>query len=213
MAKVNNDFENYLEQHTSHEDEVLNELARHTYLTTYNPRMISGIVQGKFLELLCKIYQPKRILEIGTFTGYSTICMAKGIGESSIIDTIEVNDELETTILEYLQKAHINHKVKLHIGNALEIIPQLSNDYDLIFIDGDKREYPEYFKLVIDKVKKGGLILADNVLWSGKVLDSNETDKHTIAVKEFNNMVQNHPSIQNVLLPLRDGLMLMYKTE
>lgn len=211
MVKVNNNLEQYLENHTTPVSETLNRLTRLTYLSTYNPRMISGPVQGKFLELLCRIANPKRILEIGTFTGYSTICLAKGSPENALIDTIEVNDELEETIRTFILEEKLEHKINLHIGNALDILDTLTNQYDLVFIDGDKREYPEYYNKIIEKVRIGGIIIADNVLWGGKVLDKQKSDKHTQAVKQFNNLVQNDNRVENVLLPIRDGVMLIFK--
>lgn len=211
MSRIDNDLEKYLADHTTPEDWVLAELTRISYLTTYNPRMISGPQQGKLLEMICLMLKPARVLEIGTFTGYSTICMARGSMPGGHIDTIEVNDELEDTIREYLVKAGIAAFVTLHIGNALEVIPTLKHEYDMIYIDGDKREYPQYFELSFPKLRVGGYMLADNVLWNGKVLDSGAADTHTKAIDRFNKMVQIDPRVENVLLPMRDGLMLIRK--
>lgn len=211
MDRLDNDLELYITKHTTPLDSTLEELTRVTYLTTYNPRMISGHAQGKFLEFICHMVKPERILEIGAFTGYSTICMAKAIGKNSVIDTIEVNDELQDTISEFIRKAGVNNKVNLHFGDARQIIPTLQFRYDLVFIDGDKREYPQYYDLIFPLVKDEGYILADNVLWNGKVLDKNATDVHTLAILEFNDLVQNDKRVENVLLPIRDGLMFIRK--
>ena len=211
MSRIDKNLEQYLADHSTPLDSVLEELTRVTHLTTYNPRMISGPAQGKLLEFICRMLKPQRILEIGTFTGYSTICMARAISNDAKVDTIEVNDELQDTILEFTAKAGVSHKVNLYFGDANQIIPTLENSYNLVFIDGDKREYPEYYHHIFPLVKNGGYILADNVLWGGKVLDKNSTDVHTKAILEFNNIVQNDSRVENVLLPLRDGLMLIHK--
>ncbi len=211
MSKVDNDFEQYLINHSLPEDEVLADLVRFTNLTTYNPRMLSGRQQGLFLQMICQMFKPKNVLEIGTFTGYSAICIARGIYPEGHLDTVEVNDELEDIIKKYLQLANVSNIVTLHIGNALEIINGLDRNYDLVFIDGDKREYPEYYKIILPKVRVGGFIIADNVLWNGKVIDPDSNDVHTNAIMDFNRMVQDDKSVENVLLPMRDGLMLIRK--
>jgi len=213
MSKIDNDFEQYLSLHTSPEDEVLAELVRFTNLTTYNPRMLSGRQQGLFLQMICQMLKPKNVLEIGTFTGYSAICIARGVMPYGKLDTIEVNDELEEVILKFLALANVRQFVNLHIGSALEIIPNLDKIYDLVFIDGDKREYPNYYEKVFPKVKVGGYIIADNVLWNGKVVDPDSNDVHTNAILTFNRLVQNDTRVNNVLLPMRDGLMLIQKIE
>ena len=211
MARIDNDFEQYLTQHSTPEDEVLSELTRFTNLTTYNPRMLSGRQQGLFLQMICEMYKPQNVLEIGSFTGYSAICIARGIMPNGHLDTVEVNDELEEVILKFLNLAGVKQNVNLHVGSALKIIPTLKSTYDLVFIDGDKREYPDYYRLVFPKVKVGGFIIADNVLWNGKVIDPDSNDIHTNAILSFNQMVQNDDRVQNVLLPMRDGLMLIRK--
>lgn len=214
MSKVDHDFEMYITQHTTPEDKVLADLVRFTNLTTFNPRMLSGRQQGLLLQMICQMLKPTNVLEIGTFTGYSAICIARGIMPNGHLDTIEVNDELEDVITKYLGLAEVNNAVTLHIGDALEIISTLKTTYDLVFIDGDKREYPEYYKKVFPKVKVGGYIIADNVLWSGKVIDPESNDDiHTTAILEFNQTVQNDSRVENVLLPMRDGLMLIRKRE
>ena len=211
MSKIDNDFELYLSKHSTPEDEVLAELVRFTNLTTYNPRMLSGRQQGLFLQMICKMQKPTKVLEIGTFTGYSAICIARGIMPNGHLDTIEVNDELEEVILKFLNLAGVKQYVNLHVGSALDIITELKDTYDLVFIDGDKREYPIYYEQVFPKVKVGGFIIADNVLWNGKVIDPNANDLHTNAILSFNQTVQNDARVQNVLLPMRDGLMMIQK--
>lgn len=211
MYTTNHELNKYLESHTSQVDEILHELTRHTYLTTYNPRMISGPVQGKFIEMICQMVRPNRILEIGTFTGYSTICMAKALPAGKYIDTIEVNDELQETIEYYITKAGVSSKVNLIIGNALMVIPNLPHTYDLIYIDGEKKEYPHYLNLCAEKLNTGGFLIADNVLWNGKVADSKYNDKQTNAIRQFNKMVQENTTLENVLLPIRDGMMIVRK--
>lgn len=211
MYTINHEIDKYLKSHTTPVDEVLHELTRHTYLTTYNPRMISGPVQGKFIEMICQMVRPNRILEIGTFTGYSTICMAKALPAGKYIDTIEVNDELQETIEHYTAKAGVAGKVNLIIGNALTLIPGLPHTYDLIYIDGEKKEYPQYLNLCIEKLNTGGYLIADNVLWSGKVADPTYTDEQTEAIRQFNKMVQENGNLENVMLPVRDGMMIVRK--
>ena len=211
MGRIDNDFELYLAHHTSPEDDVLAELSRFTNLTTYNPRMLSGRQQGLFLQMICKMFKPRNVLEIGTFTGYSAICIARGIMPTGHLDTIEVNDELEEVILKFFTLAGVKKNISLHLGSALEIIPTLDSTYDMVFIDGDKREYPDYYQLVFPKVKVGGYIIADNVLWNGKVIDPDSNDLHTNAILSFNQMVQDDDRVENVLLPMRDGLMLIQK--
>lgn len=207
----NNDLEQYLDLHTTPEDVILAELNRFTNLTARNPRMLSGNQQGLFIQMLCKMLKPHRVLEIGTFTGYSAICIARGIMPNGILDTIEVNDELEDTILQYFEKAGVAKNINLHIGDALSIISTLDEIYDLVFIDGEKREYIEYYNQIFPKVKIGGFIIADNVLWDGKVLNPDPFDAQTNSIVAFNQMVQNDNRVQNVILPMRDGLMLMQK--
>lgn len=211
MLTTNHDFEEYLKNHTTAVNEVLEELTRHTYLTTYNPRMISGPIQGKFIEMICHMLQPNRVLEIGTFTGYSTICIAEALPDGKYIDTIEVNDELQETIQYFMAKAGVSNRVNLIIGNALEIIPTLAYQYDLIYIDGEKKEYPQYLSLCLDKLNKGGFLIADNVLWNGKVIDPTCNDEQTNAIRLFNKMVKENGNLENVLLPVRDGMMIVRK--
>lgn len=204
-------IEEYLEQHTTPMDEVLHELYRETHLHAMNPRMASGPVQGRFLQLLCQLMQPKKVLEIGTFTGFATICMARGMGSDGLLTTIEANEEYEGIIRKYLAKAAVADRVRLIIGDAKEVIPTLEGGFDLVFIDADKISYPSYYDLVIEKLNPGGVILADNVLWEGKVLNVGTKERDTKAIQAFNDKVQNDPRVENVLLPLRDGLMMIRK--
>jgi predicted O-methyltransferase YrrM len=205
-------IEAYIESHTTPENDVLKELNRQTHLRTFYPRMLSGHIQGKFLEMVCHMLQPKRILEIGTFTGYSAIAMAKGLHNNALIYTIEVNEELETVIREFLVKSGVEDKVRLLLGNALEIIQTLDETFDLVFIDADKEQYVDYYNLSKKKVRSGGFILADNVIWSGKVLKrSSKTDKETQGIIDFNEYVKNDPEVEQVMLSIRDGVLLIRK--
>lgn len=204
-------IEEYLEQHTTPMDEVLHELYRETHLHAMNPRMASGPVQGRFLQLLCQLMQPKKVLEIGTFTGFATICMARGMASDGLLTTIEANEEYEGIIRKYLAKAAVADRVRLIIGDAKEVIPTLEGGFDLVFIDADKISYPSYYDLVIEKLNPGGVVLADNVLWEGKVLNVGTKERDTKAIQAFNDKVQNDPRVENVLLPLRDGLMMVRK--
>jgi predicted O-methyltransferase YrrM len=206
-----NDMENYLLNHTSKEDDVLYNLNRYTHLKSLQPRMLSGPIQGKLLELVCKMLKPKRVLEIGTYTGYSAICMAKGMDSDSLLHTIEINDEICEISQAFFEKAGLADRIKLHIGNALDVISILNEEFDLVLIDGDKREYPEYLRAVLPIVKTNGFIIADNVLWSGKVLLNEPDDDYTKGVMEFNDMVAKDTNLEQVLLPLRDGIMIIRK--
>jgi predicted O-methyltransferase YrrM len=211
MTDLTYAIEEYLEQHTTPMDEVLASLYRETHLHAMNPRMASGPVQGRFLQFLCQLMHPKKVLEIGTFTGFSTICMARGMAPDSHLTTIEANEEYEGIIRKYLDKAGVADRVRLIIGDAKTVIPTLKDGFDLIFIDADKVSYPIYYDLVIDKLNPSGILLADNVLWEGKVLNTNTKERDTQAIQTFNNKVQCDPRVENVLLPLRDGLMMVRK--
>ena len=204
-------FDRYLESHSSPEDPVLSELSRHTYLKEVHPRMLSGHVLGNFLRLFSQLISPSRILEIGTYTGYSAICLAKGLKSGGILTTIEVNDEFRKTAIQYFEKAGVLNQIKLLNGDALSIIPTLDETYDLVFIDANKDDYPEYYRLVFDKVSSGGYILADNVLWGGKVLDDHTSDSATSAIRRFNQMITEDQRVENLLLPVRDGIMVINK--
>ena len=202
----------YAEKHTQNESELLQKLNRETYAKVIMPRMLSGHLQGRLLSMISKMIRPSAILEIGTFTGYSAICLAEGLPEHGKIISIDVNEELEFWVLEYWEKAGLANKAILKIGNALEIVPKLNEEFDLVFIDADKDNYSNYFDIVIDKVKSGGFILADNVLWSGKVANKPETfDRDTKAIDDFNKKIFNDSRVENILLPIRDGVMIIRK--
>lgn len=202
-------LEEYLEAHATAPDAVLQELYRHTYLHEMNPRMMSGPVQGKFLQFLCQMLKPQRVLEIGTYTGYAAICIARGLPEGGKLVTIEANREYEDTLRHYFDKAQVSEKIELILGDAKTVIPTLSETFDLVFIDADKVSYPSYYTMVMEKVRTGSFILADNVLWDGKVLNAQTKEHDTQALIAFNDMVQNDPRVENVLLPIRDGLMMI----
>jgi caffeoyl-CoA O-methyltransferase len=202
----------YSEQHSEAESPLLNELNRETHLKVMSPRMLSGHLQGRFLSLISKLTQPKHILEIGTYTGYSALCLAEGLSSDGKLITIDPNEETNIVANKYFQRSAYAQQIELKAGDATKIIPTLSPALDIVFIDADKRNYALYFDLVIDKVKKGGLIIADNVLWSGKVvLDEKEMDADTKAIHDFNKKVNEDKRVSNLLLPIRDGLMLMIK--
>lgn len=199
----------YILAHTSGEDEVLRELRRVTHLRALHPRMLSGHLQGKLLEMISRMIAPRTALEIGTFTGYSAICIAKGIAEGGMLHTIEINDELTELAREYIARSSVAEKITIHEGDALELIPHLSEELDLVFIDGDKREYLQYYIAVKSKMRKGGYILADNVLWDGKIADKiKHNDLHTSAIAAFNDYVAADPQAETLMLPLRDGIMI-----
>ena len=203
----------YIGKHTQRESETLSELNRETYIKVLQPRMLSGHVQGRILSLISKMIRPKRILEIGTYTGYSAICLSEGLRNDGELHTIEINEELEPMIMRYFKKAGIENKTKLHFGNALEVLENLLGEFDLVFIDADKTNYLNYYKMVLPRLRKGGIIIADNVLWSGKVLEESElrNDPDTAAINEFNQYITSDSAVENVLLSDRDGLMVMRK--
>jgi len=207
-------IEKYISQNCSEATEQLYNLERKTYLQQLYPQMVSGKVQGQFLKMISRMIQPKHILEIGTFTAYSTICLAEALRAEGSIDTIEIDEELKGEIELNLQQANILNKTTLHIGNALQIITTLNKPYDLIFLDADKAFYPAYFKLLSPKMKVGSFLLADNVLWDGKVAEPIlESDKATRGVDEFNRLIKEDSTFENIILSVRDGLMLAYKTK
>mgnify|MGYP003565382545 CR=1 FL=1 len=209
---MNNKLEDYILAHTEAESELLAELNRETEHKILLSRMLSGHLQGKVLEMISKMIKPSYILEIGTYTGYSALCLALGLSEEGVLHTIEINDELENFTKSFFEKSVIGHKIKFYIGDACTIIPQLPDNIDLVFIDGDKRQYIDYYKLVIEKTQSGGFILADNVLWSGKVVDTNsKPDEYTEGILAFNDFVHQDNRVENVILPIRDGIMLLRK--
>ncbi|MFC3878548.1 O-methyltransferase [Algoriphagus namhaensis] len=213
MDFLDQDLLSYCENHTSPEDALLKKITRITETRVLLPRMISGHFQGKFLELISKIARPKVILELGTYTGYSAICLARGLDSEGKLITIDVNDELETMVRGFFKESGMEHQIDYRLGNAMDIIPELDGPFDLVFLDADKVNYSAYFDLLIDKLSPGGFILADNVLWSGKVVDlgGKKMDKDTRALLHFNKKVQDDPRVENALLPLRDGVMMLRK--
>ena len=202
----------YILNHIEPEDEILRELDRETHLKVPGARMMSGHLQGQVLTMLSKMIGPERVLEVGTFTGYSAICLARGMKATGRLITIEADDELEDIARTFFSKAELNGRIIQIIGKALEVIPALNETFDLVFLDADKREYVNYYKLVIDKVRSGGFIIADNTLWSGKVVEPvNPRDEQTLGILAFNELVKNDPAVEKVILPLRDGMTLIRK--
>ena len=205
-------LDEYILSHSDAEPEYLAKVNRATHLRMLNPRMLSGHFQGRVLTMFCQMIQPKSILELGTFTGYSALCMAEALPQDGILHTIECDDELEEFILQNFAGSQHGHKIKLHIGDALAEIDKLDEIFDLVFIDADKREYIAYYEAVLPKIRVGGFILADNTLWDGKVLKKVElNDKQTIEIMRFNDFVAKDPRVEKVLLPLRDGLTVIRK--
>jgi len=209
---ISKKLENYTLLHTSEEDPLLKELYRETNLKVLYPRMLSGHLQGKLLVLFSYMINPTFILEIGTYTGYSAICLAKGLKPGGKLITIEINPELVDFAQNYFDRSGLSSSIEQKTGKALDIIPHLTEEWDLVFIDADKENYLNYYKMVIDQVRTGGFIIADNVLWDGKVLDSRvKPDKETRGITEFNDFIQRDSRVENVLLPVRDGLMILRK--
>ena len=209
---INKDIEKYIEDHSSSEDDLLAELNRETHLKALNPRMLSGHPQGKLLEIISKIISPQNILEIGTYTGYSGICLARGLKAGGELHTIEQNDEIIRFPKSYFKKAGLENSSTIHIGDALKIIPTLNIPFDLVFIDADKQQYLEYFELCIDKIPKGGIILVDNVLWDGKVLNNTiNNDADTDSIIKFNDTIKKDTRVEVVILPIRDGISVIRK--
>ncbi len=212
MEFIDEKIERYALDHSQAESEVLKKLNRETHAKVLMPRMLSGHMQGNLLSMFSKMIQPKHILEIGTYTGYSAICLAQGLQKEGVLHTIDINEELEKMVRSSFDESGLSDKINYHIGNALQIIPKLNESFDLVFIDADKKNYTAYYDLVFDKVNSGGYIIADNVLWSGKILDEKEKmDADTKAIDAFNNKVHNDKRVEHMLLPVRDGLMIARK--
>lgn len=213
MDFIDPDLLAYCESNTSPEDALLKKITRETQAKVLMPRMISGHLQGKMLELFAKMLQPKTILEIGTYTGYSGICLARGLKPGGKLITLDINDELETLVRGFFEESGLSSQIDYRLGNARDIIPTLEGPFDLVFIDADKFFYSEYFDLIIDKVPSGGIILADNVLWSGKILvkEGQKIDKDTKALLDFNQNIQEDPRVENIILPIRDGVLMARK--
>jgi caffeoyl-CoA O-methyltransferase len=211
MEILPHDLQLYLEDHCDPEPPELQKINRETYLKVLQPHMLSGHYQGRLLSMLSKMVQPKCILEIGTFTGYSTVCLAEGLAEDGTIHTIEVNTEMEEMLNQHFKSTNVDKKVKLHFGHAAQIIVQIAEDnFDLVFIDADKKNNLHYFNLVIDKVRSGGLIIIDNVLWKGKVY-GDDSDPDTRSIRELNDQVAKDTRVEKLILPVRDGVLLIRK--
>jgi caffeoyl-CoA O-methyltransferase len=212
MEFLPEEIEAYIKAHTVPESKLLHQLNRETYQKVLVPRMLSGHLQGRVLSMLSHMIKPKCILEIGTYTGYSAICLAEGLESGGRLITIDINEELEDMVNTYISEAQMTDQIDVIIGNAIEIIPTIKNTFDLVFIDADKTNYSNYFDLIIDQVSSGGYIIADNVLWSGKVVkEITDSDLDTIAILNYNRKIQADPRVENVLLPIRDGLMVARK--
>lgn len=203
---LNTLIEQYAENHSESEPEILQKINRETHLKQLSPRMLSGHYQGRVLSFFSQMLQAKNILEIGTFTGYATICLAEGLQENGKLISIEYNPELESTLKKNFTEAGISEKIDLKIGNAIKILPNLEETFDLVFIDADKQNYKNYYELVLPKVRKGGIILIDNVLWSGKVLGESKKDASTMAIKELNEYIKNDSRVFKIMLTIRDGI-------
>ncbi len=212
MEFIAENLYDYVVMHSQEEPALLAELSRQTHLKVLQPRMLSGPLQGRFLSVLSKLLAPKNILEVGTFTGYATLCLAEGLSKEGRIDTLDKNEELVDFQRSFFDRSPWGKQIHQHCGQALEIIPTLDREYDLVFLDADKKNYLNYLEQLLPKIKSGGLLLSDNVLWSGKVLHSTKKNDHDTAVlKEFNTVLAQHPAFETVLLPLRDGLTLSRK--
>jgi len=206
------EIEEYSAAHTEDENALLKSLNRETHANVLSPRMLSGHMQGRFLSMISRMIRPDRILEIGTYTGYSGICLCEGLNPGGKLVTIDVNEELETFTRKYFDQTPFKDQIDYRIGNALDIIPTLTDTFDIVFIDADKINYSSYFNLCLDKTRTGGFLIADNVLWSGKVVQQlKKIDKDTQALLDFNRMVHEDPRVSNMLLPIRDGLMILQK--
>ncbi|WP_395633178.1 O-methyltransferase [Flavobacterium sp.] len=207
MHFLSDELDDYVTQHSQDEPELLAQLNRETHLKILQPRMLSGHFQGRVLSMLSKIIHPTNILEIGTYTGYATLCLAEGLAENGIIDTIDVNEELVDFQRKYFDRSQWSHQIVQHLGPALDIIPTLGKKYDLVFIDADKDNYINYFHAIVPIMNKGGIILSDNVLWSGKVVEEvKANDRTTKLLMEYNQLLKNDSRVETVLLPIRDGL-------
>lgn len=200
----------YCEAHTTRSSDLATQLERETNLKTLAPQMISGAYQGKLLQILCSAIKPKLALEIGTFTGYAALHLAKGLGKEGVLHTIEANKELAFIIEKYIKEAQVEHKVVRHYGDAMDIIPNIEGSFDLVFIDAGKRMYANFYDKIIERINPGGLILVDNVLWSGKVVQQKH-DKDTTVIHDFNKKVHDDPRVENIILPIRDGLLMAVK--
>jgi predicted O-methyltransferase YrrM len=208
---MDRELEKFILDHSTPEDPVLEDLYRQTHIRFVNPNMVCGHLQGKFLEMISRMINPSHILEIGTFTGYSAICLAKGLKPDGMLITVEANDELAEFTQSYFTKAGVDSKITMITGRLQDVASTMNEEFDLVYIDGDKREYIEYYNLIVEKVRPGGFIIADNALWGGKVLDKNTKDPQAAGIIEFNEMIRKQKNIENIILPLRDGVMIIRK--
>ena len=207
-------LEEYISAHIEVESTLLRELFRETNLKVLNPRMASGHIQGRLLKMLVTMIRPQLVLEVGTFTGYATLCIAEGLSDGGVIHTVEIDDELEVFIRKWIGKSPFQDRIRLHIGDALKVVPQLQLMFDMIFLDGEKTEYPDYYTILMKYLKPGGYMIADNTLWNGHVVDSNyESDPQTSAVKRFNDMAASDKLVEVAMIPIRDGLTIIRKKE
>jgi caffeoyl-CoA O-methyltransferase len=213
MEFIDEDLQRYAEEHTSPESELLHKVNRQTHLSVMKPRMLSGHMQGRLLSMFSHMIKPKQVLEVGTYTGYSALCLAEGLQQGGTLHTIDINEELEDRVRGYFEEAGLSQSIKYYIGNALDVIPTIDATFDLVFIDADKINNAAYYDMVIDRMAPGGYIIADNVLWSGKVLEKyrKKLDEDTAALLAFNKKVHDDPRVENILLPIRDGLMVARK--
>ncbi|HOS84366.1 MAG TPA: O-methyltransferase [Bacteroidales bacterium] len=207
------ELQKYIEQHIDDEPELLRELTRQAHIRLLHPRMISGHIQGRILTMCMRMIQPSRVLEIGTYTGYSALCIAEGLSDAAMLDTIEINDELEEYIQSFFNKSEHGHKITLHIGDGLQLIPQFPYMFDVIFIDGNKRHYVEYYEASLSKLSAGGFIFADNTLWDGHVIDAHidANDYQTKGILAFNDYVKRDTRVETAIFPIRDGLTILRK--
>ena len=208
---INKDILNYVELNSQQEPTLLKELNKETNLKILNPRMLCSSYQGRVLSIISKIIKPKNVLEIGTYTGYSALCIAEGLEKNGIIHTIDINEELKEIQNKYFKKSGFRNQIQQHIGNAIEIIPKINECFDFVYLDADKENYNEYFDLIIDKIVSGGVLICDNVLWSGKVLNTNHKDLITEKLIEFNQLVKKDKRLDSIILPIRDGLSICRK--
>ena len=208
---INKDISEYVESNSQLEPTLLKELNRETHLKILNPRMLSGSYQGRILSMISKIAKPKMVLEIGTYTGYSALCIAEGLDRKGVIDTIDINEELQEIQNKFFKKSGFANQINQHIGNALEVIPKIKKKFDLVFLDADKENYINYFELVIDKINSGGILISDNVSWRRKVIDNMKNNLTTKKLIEFNNLINNDKRIETVIFPVRDGLSISRK--
>jgi len=208
---INKDILNYVELNSQQEPTLLKELNKETNLKILNPRMLCSSYQGRVLSIISKIIKPKKVLEIGTYTGYSALCIAEGLDKNGIIHTIDINEELKEIQNKYFKKSGFGNQIQQHIGNAIEIIPKINECFDFVYLDADKENYNEYFDLIIDKIVSGGVLICDNVLWSGKVLNTNHKDLITEKLIEFNQLVKKDKRLDSIILPIRDGLSICRK--